>query len=718
MAPDHDSMRARGTAHRPLTANKNVHSSTHGGRVRTHNAVSLLTATRPNPFSPPTPAPTPQPLMPEPGPSSSGSTSTHLRNLPSSAIDSLLISTLPHLTHAQLVHLASILPACHKRDFLADLPPEIALHILSFVDDVGTLARAGRVSRTWRLLVNDDAPWKIMCARRGFETCESAIAEKKNDIKPLGSIFAGRRHVRDNSWEGKESTRRPTQPFQAQQSFSYRKHFKSAHLTESNWRHSGRLLRSHRSQDADVVACLAMDDQWIVVGLANSRVHVFSASTGVLARTLIGHETGVWSLWLVSKGGGGLDREHRNATSAESVWSSEPQEDNSGASTPPSLRTEVGASSPTSPISSSSGSSTSSGNLPFQSVFDSLRPLPGESNGIAAEDGDPSARQSDPCNASRGWGQANALVVSGGCDKQIRVWDIKSGYCLYVLRGHRSTVRCMKMFHGRPIAVSGGRDHTLRVWDIQKGTLLRTLEGHTDSVRCLDVFGNQVVSGSYDCTVRLWNVDTGECLRVFNGHYHQVYTVAFDGERIASGGLDTTVRIWSASTGTCLALLQGHKELVCQLQLSSRTNTVITGSVDGRIIIFSIAPADEQGVEAGYHIMARVPAHISSVTGLQFDDRPGGRWLVSGGTDGRVQLWEFAAGSNSPSRGNHGVQTLSGNSIPYGCGGEIRLVRDLTEPCEGLWKVAFRGDQAVICCLRSGRTVIEIWSFRPVEEDL
>ncbi len=122
-------------------------------------------------------------------------------------------------------------------------------------------------------------------------------------------------------------------------------------------------------------------------------------------------------------------------------------------------------------------------------------------------------------------------------------------YCIYILRGHTSTIRCLKVLHGRPIAVSGSRDRTLRVWDIQRGRLLRVLEGHSQSVRCLDACGNRVVSGSYDCTCRVWDVDTGACLHVLRGHFHQIYTVAFDGVRIASGGLDTTVRVWDASTG-------------------------------------------------------------------------------------------------------------------------------------------------------------------------
>ena len=36
-------------------------------------------------------------------------------------------------------------------------------------------------------------------------------------------------------------------------------------------------------------------------------------------------------------------------------------------------------------------------------------------------------KPSNTCYTSQGWGQPNSLIVSGGCDKVVRVWDVQSG---------------------------------------------------------------------------------------------------------------------------------------------------------------------------------------------------------------------------------------------------------------------------------------------------
>ena len=256
-------------------------------------------------------------------------------------------------------------------------------------------------------------------------------------------------------------------------------------------------------------------------------------------------------------------------------------------------------------------------------------------------------------------------LVSGGCDRDVRVWNMATGASVHTLRGHTSTVRCLKMSDAHT-AISGSRDTTLRIWDLQTGTCRNVLVGHQASVRCLGIHGDLVVSGSYDTTARIWSISEGRCLRTLSGHYSQIYAIAFDGRRIATGSLDTSVRIWDPNTGACNAILQGHTSLVGQLQM--RGDTLVTGGSDGSVRVWQLDT---------FQAVHRLAAHDNSVTSLQFDDQR----IVSGGSDGRVKIWNTKTG---------------------------QLVRELSSPAEAVWRVAFEDEKAVIMASRGQRTVMEV----------
>ncbi|KAF2400767.1 F-box/WD repeat-containing protein pof1 [Trichodelitschia bisporula] len=266
------------------------------------------------------------------------------------------------------------------------------------------------------------------------------------------------------------------------------------------------------------------------------------------------------------------------------------------------------------------------------------------------------------------------ILVSGGCDRDVRVWNMATGRSVHNLRGHTSTVRCLKMADATT-AVSGSRDTTLRIWDIQKGICKHVLVGHIASVRCLEIHGDLIVSGSYDTFARIWSISEGRCLRTLSGHFSQIYAVAFDGKKIATGSLDTSVRVWDPTDGRCLAVLQGHTSLVGQLQM--RGDILVTGGSDGSVRVWSLTD---------YQAIHRLAAHDNSVTSLQFDDTR----IVSGGSDGRVKVWDLKKGN---------------------------LVRELSQPADQVWRVVFEEEKAVIMASRNQRTVMEVWSFSPPEEE-
>ena len=74
--------------------------------------------------------------------------------------------------------------------------------------------------------------------------------------------------------------------------------------------------------------------------------------------------------------------------------------------------------------------------------------------------------------------------------------------------GHKGGVwSCASWAH---LLVSGACDKAVKVWDLNSGTLLHTMEGHTHTVRCVKMQKNTAVSSSRDKTVRVWNALTGQ----------------------------------------------------------------------------------------------------------------------------------------------------------------------------------------------------------------
>ncbi|GAA5880440.1 hypothetical protein JCM3774_005192 [Rhodotorula dairenensis] len=771
-------------------------------------------APSPSPQPPPPPPPSPPPSLPLADAEEENRVS-HLRRQvnhldPASRLRllSLLLADTPSLALAPLLPL--IQPRL-QRDFLASLPTELADHVLSFIDDPQTLLRAATVSKRWRRLVLDDHTWKRLCLANGFhlpshppvfsldELASALPTEPLSAPRPRGpptppppprrrrqpltttQVVSRAPPLGVGGGTGEEAPRmsrrtRGTEPdrrntttvnFAASECgpspppppFSYRAHYRHAFETFQNWhRGPGRLLSTQMSADAGVVTSLAFDGDWIVVGMETSQVHVFEGDGGAYVRTLDGHETGVWCLGLVSKGGGprprrrgasegaapppgGADPGADVGTSGEGTYHEQQQRSGPDLAQQPFEAAPRGGGPTLAPRPSSSSSSrpctpaatvpsrldptfypslaastaTSTDRRRRRTTDASRRHLhhPGEeeeddesmmmdddddgagrdsrtSGGMGLGAGGPtsdSVLQGSACATARGWGQDGAVLVSGGCDRTVRVWDVETGYCIHVLTGHTSTVRCLRVLDARPLAVSGSRDGTVRVWDIDRGRAVHVLNGHTSSVRAIDVWDNLAVSGSYDATCRLWNVDTGECLHVFRGHLSKIYSVAFDGIRVVTGSLDSTVRVWSPKDGTMIALLQGHSILVGQLQLDPRTHSLVTGGSDGRVLVFSLE---------SYRLVHALDAHSTSVTCLQVDSK----FIVTGGNDGRVKLWDFRTGA---------------------------YIRDLCDPSVGIWRVVIRDDKMVTLARREElvptledphrrveKTMLDVRTFRPL----
>jgi F-box and WD-40 domain protein CDC4 len=202
---------------------------------------------------------------------------THFTSLPPPLQSHFLLTLLRHSPLPVLRTLHSVLTPTLARDFLTLLPPELVSHVLSFLP-FSTLARASRVSKSWRAIIDSDPVlWRDLLKNTkiwfGGES-EHSFAQ---------SVYARRRR------EAIPSSLPLPHPFKTL--------FKSRHLTRTRWVHNDNPKHlSFTAHGSSVVTCLIFSHGRIISASDDHSIHVYSPLTGELLRSLDGHEGGVWAL--------------------------------------------------------------------------------------------------------------------------------------------------------------------------------------------------------------------------------------------------------------------------------------------------------------------------------------------------------------------------------------------------------------------------------------
>lgn len=111
-------------------------------------------------------------------------------------------------------------------------------------------------------------------------------------------------------------------------------------------------------------------------------------------------------------------------------------------------------------------------------------------------------------------------IVSGSRDKTIRLWNTL-GDCKYTWaasdNGHKDWVSCVRFSPNptNPVIVSGGWDKQIKVWDLTMKTAQQhNLVGHTGYINAVTVSpdGSLCASGGKDGVAMLWDLNEGKRL--------------------------------------------------------------------------------------------------------------------------------------------------------------------------------------------------------------
>jgi WD repeat-containing protein 48 len=126
------------------------------------------------------------------------------------------------------------------------------------------------------------------------------------------------------------------------------------------------------------------------------------------------------------------------------------------------------------------------------------------------------------------------------------------GYAPVPAKGHKESVYALAMNDAGTILVSGGTEKAVRVWDPRSGAKQMKLKGHTDNVRALllDPTGRLCLSGSSDSMIRLWDLGQQRCIHSYAVHTDSVWALASTPSfsHVYSGGRDFSVYLTDLNT--------------------------------------------------------------------------------------------------------------------------------------------------------------------------
>lgn len=288
-------------------------------------------------------------------------------------------------------------------------------------------------------------------------------------------------------------------------------------------------------------------------------------------------------------------------------------------------------------------------------------------------------------------------VASGSLDHTARLWEAETGRLIRELRGHDAEVRAVAFSPDGKLLATGSYDRTVRLWDARTGEGKGVLARQGSQVVGLSFSprGDRLVTGVGvgDLVSHIFAMPSGEVVSRFRQD-NLVLTTAFapGGDLVATGGgSDKAIHLWNPDDGTAVRELVGDGRPVWSVAFASDGRSLAFGRSSGyqnlhhrgpleRVLdlrpggggfeiglgppVTSEKSFERARVEAG-ELRLETPSggndpvlHLlrgsETVHGWEqqfsadhrsFGFGPRGRWVVSGGQNGILTIYDAATGA-------------------------------------------------------------------------
>lgn len=225
-------------------------------------------------------------------------------------------------------------------------------------------------------------------------------------------------------------------------------------------------------------------------------------------------------------------------------------------------------------------------------------------------------------------------------------FTVADGKLVRKFTGHTDALYALALSPDGKLLVTGGYDQKIKLWDLATGQEKTTLKGHNGCINGLSFRpdGKVLASASADRTIKLWDPMKGTRLDTFSQPLKEQFTVAFsgDGRTLVAGGADSRIRQWQISekategSNPILETKFAHEGSVLKLVMSPDGKSLVSTASDRTIKLWD-------------------PAHVTQRLQLepQSDWASGVAWMaanriIAGRQDGTTAVYDTVSGKAVP----------------------------------------------------------------------
>lgn len=228
------------------------------------------------------------------------------------------------------------------------------------------------------------------------------------------------------------------------------------------------------------------------------------------------------------------------------------------------------------------------------------------------------------------FGADNGVIVAGGEDRQLRVWDARSGVLQQQLPPQSEVITgCLWL--SKNLVIGASADGSLYGWEVDSRRSVRQQRPHQQRIVQLlpSHSGNWFVTAAWDGAIKVWNQQSRERFALPAGDQPvTAVSLTEDDKILAASHWNGTVRLWNMESGRQIDEFTAHANNLIGCTFVAGSQFLVTGNQEGELRSWNLR---EMGSAAF------INQHAGEVYSIQYT--PDNLHVISAGYDGSVKLW-------------------------------------------------------------------------------